>query len=153
VLGFLYLISGDIVADGVVPACTDGHFPAGQTLSQQFVLPERLPSWLTEADVDFYTAELTASGFRGGLNWYRNINALPGILAPFQGRTITQPSCYVGGTLDLIAGNTPDAIEAMRAALPDLRGCTLLEGAGHWIQQERADEVTALLLGFLASLG
>jgi pimeloyl-ACP methyl ester carboxylesterase len=151
-LGFLYLISGDIVADGVAEACSDGHFPAGQTLSEQFVLPDRLPPWLTEADVAFYTAELTASGFRGGLNWYRNIDALPGILAPFQGRTIMQPSCYVGGTLDLIAGNTPEAIAGMRTALPDLRVCRMIEGAGHWIQQERAPEVTEVLLGFLASL-
>jgi pimeloyl-ACP methyl ester carboxylesterase len=63
-----------------------------------------------------------------------------------------QPSCYVGGTLDLIAGNTPEAIAGMRTALPDLRVCRMIEGAGHWIQQERAPEVTEVLLGFLASL-
>ncbi|MEZ5233203.1 MAG: hypothetical protein R2749_10915 [Acidimicrobiales bacterium] len=74
-------ISGDIIADGVRHTGWDGHFPLGETLSAQLVQPERLPSWLSEDDVAFYTAELQASGFRGGLNWYRNIDRLPGLLA------------------------------------------------------------------------
>jgi pimeloyl-ACP methyl ester carboxylesterase len=152
VLGFLYAISGDIVADGVHQGGWDGHFPAGETLTQQLVLPERLPAWLTEDDVAFYVGELSRSGFRGGLNWYRNINALPGCLAPFVGRTIDQPALYLGGELDLIAGNTPDAIEAMRAAVPGLRKLQLYPGAGHWIQQERAAAVTDELVGFLRGL-
>ena len=57
VLGFLYAISGDIVADGLHTAGWDGHFPAGETLSQQLVLPERLPSWLTEDDVAAFCHE------------------------------------------------------------------------------------------------
>jgi pimeloyl-ACP methyl ester carboxylesterase len=89
---------------------------------------------------------------RGGFNWYRNIYRLPGCLAPFVGRTIEQPSFYIGGTLDLIANNTPEAIEGMRAALPDLRGLYLVEDAGHWIQQERPEFCNEKLLGFLATL-
>ena len=69
-----------------------------------------------------------------------------------RGATIRNPSFYIGGTLDLIAGNTPEAIDTMRGALPDLRHCELLPGAGHWIQQERPDEVNAALLGFLRSI-
>ena len=68
------------------------------------------------------------------------------------GSTIGRPSFYIGGELDVIAGNTPDAIAAMKAALPDLRHCELLPGAGHWIQQERAAEVNEALLAFLGSL-
>ena len=153
ILGFLYTISGDIVSDGVLASSVDGHFPAGETWREQLIQPERLPSWLTDADVDVYTAELTRAGFRGGLNWYRNIDLLPTILAPFVGARIHQPSCYIAGELDMIAGNTPDALDAMRQALPDLREYQILPGAGHWIQQERAEETTAALLRFLATLG
>jgi pimeloyl-ACP methyl ester carboxylesterase len=151
-LGFLYTISGDIVADGVHQQGWDGHFPAGERLVDQLVVPEQLPAWLTAEDLHFYEQELAASGFRGGLNWYRNINAIPSILRPFTGATIRQPSLYLGGQLDLIAGNTPENIAAMRAALADLRGCELLAGAGHWLQQERPGEVNDALLHFLAGL-
>lgn len=152
VRGFLYSISGDAVANGDLAAGWDGHFPAGETLSEQMILPAELPAWLTEEDVAFYVDEIARTGFRGGLNWYRNINRLPGALAPWVGATIEQPACYVAGSTDMIAGNTPEAIEGMKAALPDLRHVELLEGAGHWIQQERPAEVNAALLAFLQGL-
>ena len=117
------------------------------------MIPSTLPSWLTEADLDFYVSELSRSGFRGGLNWYRNIDLLPSILAPFFGATIRQPSCYVAGEYDLIAGNTTEALDVMRQVLPDLREFEIFAGAGHWIQQERAAEVSAVLVRFLQSLG
>ena len=151
-LGLLYSVSGDIVADGVHTSGWDGHFPMGERLVDQLIVPDRLPSWLTQADLDYYVGELTRAGFFGGVNWYRNINTIPAILGPFVGATITRPSFYIGGELDMIAGNTPDAIEAMRQALPDLRHCELLPGAGHWIQQERPQEVSAALVDFLRSV-
>jgi pimeloyl-ACP methyl ester carboxylesterase len=152
VLGFLYTVSGDIVKDGVHASCFDGHFPKGQSQAGQLVVPARLPPWLTASDVDFYVKELGASGFRGGLNWYRNIDAIPGILAPFAGATIKQPSLYLYGDLDLIAGNRPEAVAVLPALLPGLRGVVKLAGAGHWLQQERASEVTSELLRFLQGL-
>lgn len=152
-LGMLYSISGDIVRDGIHQQGWDGLFTMGERFIDQLVLPAQLPPWLTQADVDYYVGEVSRAGFFGGINWYRNINAIPAILAPFLGSTIRRPSFYIGGELDLIAGNTPDAIEAMKAALPDLRHCELLPGAGHWIQQERPSEVNAALLSFLRSLG
>ena len=109
VLGFLYTISGDAVANGDLDEGWDGHFPLGETFSQQLIVPGSLPPWLTEADVDFYVDEITRTGFRGGLNWYRNINQIPAALAPWVGATIEQPAFYMGGTTDLICGNTPDA--------------------------------------------
>ncbi len=151
-LGMLYTISGDIVHDGVHTQGWDGHFPLGERFIDQLVLPQTLPAWLTQADIDYYVGEISRSGFFGGVSWYRNINSIPEILAPFAGSTIGRPSFYIGGELDVIAGNTPDAIAAMKAALPDLRHCELLPGAGHWIQQERAAEVNEALLAFLGSL-
>lgn len=152
VLGFLYSISGDVVADGVHQAGWDGHFPMGQSFSQQLVLPERLPSWLTEDDVAFYVGELTRTGFRGGINWYRNIDVLPAVLAPFTGAAIHQPAMYLGGELDMIAGNTPEAIELLPLVVPGLRTLKMYPGAGHWLQQERAAEVNTELVGFLQAL-
>ena len=151
-LGFLYSISGDIIQDGLHTQGWDGHFPKGEPLSSQLVIPEELPAWLTEEDVEFYVNELTASGFRGGINWYRNIDAIPGILAPFVGTTVTRPALYIYGEHDLIAGNTDTAIAGLPSLLPDLRGIVKLEGAGHWIQQERPQEVNEALLGFLQNL-
>ncbi|MCP5029589.1 MAG: alpha/beta hydrolase [Actinomycetia bacterium] len=151
-LGALYSISGDAVANGDLEEGWDGFFPAGQTMSEQFIVPDELPSWLTEEDLQFYVDEITRTGFRGGFNWYRNINALPACLAPWVGTTIKQPAFYMGGSTDMIAGNTPEAIEGTRAALPDLRHLEILEGAGHWLQQERPDEVNRALLAFLAGL-
>jgi pimeloyl-ACP methyl ester carboxylesterase len=79
-------------------------------------------------------------------------HALPACLAPFLGRTVEQPSFYICGEFDTIAGNTPEAHQAMRDALPDLRGFHVLDGAGHWLQQERAEAVNDLLIGFLNDL-
>jgi pimeloyl-ACP methyl ester carboxylesterase len=151
-LSLLYGVSGDIIKDGVHKAPFDGYFPKGQGFVEQGAVPAKLPSWLTEADIEFYTKELSASGFRGGLNWYRNIDAIPGVLAPFVGATIQNPSLYLYGEHDQIAGNTPDAIAAMQASLPNLRGVVKMEGAGHWLQQERAQEVNRELVAFLRGL-
>jgi pimeloyl-ACP methyl ester carboxylesterase len=152
VRGFLYTISGDIVAEGIHAEGWDGHFPAGQTVTDQLVVPERLPAWLTDEDVAFYASELRRSGFRGGLNYYRNINAIPACLAPFVGATINQPALYLGGELDLIAGNTRDALDALPKLVPGLRRMQVYPGAGHWLQQERASEVNAELVAFLDGL-
>ena len=151
-LGMLYGASGDVVKDGVAKSLGDGHFSRSKGFVNSLPVPTKLPAWLTEEDVAFYVKELSASGFRGGLNWYRNIDALPAILSPFVGRTIEQPTLYLYGDLDLIAGNTPDAIDKMREALPNLKKVVKMQGAGHWLQQERADETNSELITFLKSL-
>ena len=151
-LGFLYSISGDVVADGIHTQGWDGHFPMGETLVSQFVIPAQLPGWLTSEDLDFYVDALTTSGFRGGINWYRNINRIPSILAPMAGRRIEQPALYLYGEYDQIAGNSAAAIEALPSLLPGLVDVVCYEGAGHWLQQERAAEVNQALVAFLKGL-
>ena len=89
---------------------------------------------------------------RGGLNWYRNINALPTVLAPFLGAVIEQPALYLAGEYDLIAGNSESALAGVRAALPNLHALQVFSGAGHWLQQERPEDVNEALLGFLGAL-
>jgi pimeloyl-ACP methyl ester carboxylesterase len=152
VLAFLYTISGDIVADGVHTIGWDGYFPKGQSFVNQLVRSAVLPSWLTEDDLTFYVSEFSRTGFRGGLNWYRNIQALPAILAPFAGATINQPALYLAGQYDVIAGNTPEALADLPDQVPGLRNMKVFPGAGHWLQQERAHEVNLQLIDFLTSL-
>ena len=151
-LGFFYSVSGDIVKDGIRSFGWDGHFPKGESMSSLMPIPKELPHWLTEEDLDHYVNTFKASGFRGGLNWYRNIDSLPGILAPFIGATIKQPALYMFGEHDLIAGNEESLVESMRTTLPNLTEIIKMEGAGHWLQQERPDEVNEHLLKFLAGL-
>jgi len=152
VRGLLYTISGDAIADGHLREGWDGHFPKGETMTQQLIVPDELPAWLTEDDIAFYVAQHTEAGFRGGFNWYRNIDAVPAITGPYVGSTITRPVLYMAGSTDMIAGNTPENLAGVQA-LPDLRHFELLEGVGHWIQQERPAEVNAALIPFLQGLG
>lgn len=152
VLGFLYTISGDALANGDLAEPWDGHFPLGESMTQQMIVPETLPPWLTEEDVAFYIDAFGETGYRGGMNWYRNINALPGSLAPWVGARLRQPALYMGGSTDMIAGNTEENLAAMTASLDDLRHMELVDGAGHWLQQERPALVNAALLKFLGGL-
>jgi len=110
-----------------------------------------LPPWLTEADLDVFAAEYRRSGFRGGLNWYRNIDRNWELTAPWQGATIDQPALFIAGSNDaVITGSMGKrALDEMDTVVTNLRRKVLIDGAGHWIQQERPDEVNAALIAFL----
>jgi pimeloyl-ACP methyl ester carboxylesterase len=120
----------------------------------ELIEPETLPSWLTQEDIAYYAAEFSRTGFRGGLNWYRNITRSWELLAPWRGMVIKQPSMFIAGARDdvLKFPNSQAHIANFTSTLPGLRGCHILEGAGHWIQRERASEVNELLLEFLDDL-
>jgi pimeloyl-ACP methyl ester carboxylesterase len=115
---------------------------------------DALPAWLTREDLAYYTAEYKRAGFRGGLNIYRDVDRTAALLAPWRGRPIEVPALYIGGTLDpvIAAPAARRTLEAMPHHLPLLWRCELLEGCGHWTQQERPDHVNRLLLDFLGSL-
>ncbi|MNH17462.1 Alpha/beta hydrolase family protein [compost metagenome] len=131
-----------------------GRLQPGQGFLGAMIEPETLPDWLSLEDIAYYTGEFNRSGFRGGLNWYRNMTRSWALLAPWRGCIIRQPSMFIAGSRDgvLKFPSSPRQIEAFAQTLPGLRGCHILEGAGHWIQQERATEVNELLLGFLKEL-
>ncbi|MEA2931085.1 MAG: hypothetical protein QOG38_3513 [Hyphomicrobiales bacterium] len=109
-----------------------------------------LPSWLTEADIDVFADEYRRSGFRGGLNWYRNIDRNWALTGPWHDAKITQPALFIAGTNDaVITGSMGQrALDEMGNVVPKLERKILLEGAGHWIQQERPDDVNAALIEF-----
>lgn len=110
-----------------------------------------LPEWLSEAELAYFSAAYRQSGFRGGLNWYRNIDRNWELTAPWQGAQIRQPSLFIAGSRDSVITGLIGAkrVADMERVLPGLRQKLIIEGAGHWIQQERADEVNAALIGFL----
>jgi pimeloyl-ACP methyl ester carboxylesterase len=113
--------------------------------------PESLPSWLTERDIDTYTHEFTHAGFRGGLNWYRNADRNWQLLAPWAGAKIGVPAFYMVGDRDLVYRfpGMDQLLPRLKEHIPQLRETIILEGCGHWTQQERPDEVNAALISFL----
>jgi pimeloyl-ACP methyl ester carboxylesterase len=117
--------------------------------------PDPLPPWLAASDIEHMAGEFRHSGFRGGLNWYRNLHRSWELLAPWRGLPIRQPSMFVAGERDAVLRfpGAKENLEAYTRTLPGLRRSLILPDAGHWIQQERPAEVTAALLEFLASLG
>ncbi|HKM70154.1 MAG TPA: alpha/beta hydrolase [Stellaceae bacterium] len=113
-----------------------------------------LPAWLSETDLDFFAAEFGRTGFRGGLNWYRNIDRNWELLAPFAGARVTVPALFLVGERDPVLAH-PDmetAILNQSALVPQLHGTIMLPGCGRWIQQERPDEVTAAMVDFIRGL-
>jgi pimeloyl-ACP methyl ester carboxylesterase len=116
--------------------------------------PETLPAWLTEADVDFYTQEFERTGFRGGLNWYRNMDRSWELMAAYSGAKVTPPALFIAGTKDAVMSfpGMSDVVKNLQGSVPNLRRTLLIEGAGHWVQQERPEEVNAALLEFLRGL-
>ena len=109
--------------------------------------------WLPEAELAVYSAEYARTGFQGGLQWYRC--GTSGMQVPelqvFSGRTIDVPAMFIAGASDWGVYQRPGDFETMQTkACTRLESCHLLEGAGHWVQQEQAAETTALLVSFLA---
>ena len=108
--------------------------------------------WFTDADVDVYASEYGRTGFQGALNGYRR-GADPRLSAElqiFSGRTIDVPSCFISGKSDWGVFQTPGAVDRMRnSACTKMTGFHLVEGAGHWVQQEQPEEVSRLLVDFL----
>lgn len=110
--------------------------------------PAALPDWISADEVSHYIAEFTRTGFTGGLNWYRNLDRNWEIMADPVAATITVPALFIGGTEDPVLRFTrrDRAAEVVTGPYREV----MIEGAGHWLQQERPDEVNAALLDFLA---
>src|SRR5205807_1029278 len=147
----LYSISGDIPRREPTAMMVPRQGGLQARWASEFVNPATLPSWLTEADVDFYAGEFASTGFRGGLNWYRNIDRNWELLAPWTGAKVTVPALYVAGDRDLVLAfrGMDRLLPALKHVVPELRQTLILPGCGHWTQQERPGEVNAAMLNFL----
>jgi pimeloyl-ACP methyl ester carboxylesterase len=110
-----------------------------------------LPAWFTQEDLDALVHEYRRTGFRGGLNWYRNLDRNWELTAPWAGATIRQPALFIAGTRDpVIRGPLGEkALAWLPKVVPGLRDQVLIEGAGHWVNEERPHEVNQALVAFL----
>jgi pimeloyl-ACP methyl ester carboxylesterase len=160
VRNMLYGASGEGVAairaaaakSGVAPGV--GMVPRAGGMLQGPGAPAILPAWLSEPDIDFYAGEFRRSGFRGPLNYYRNIDRNWELMAAFAGAKVTVPALYVAGDHDLVVAfpGTDQLLANLKQFVPALRNIQMLPGCGHWTQQERPDEVNAAILDFVRSL-
>lgn len=142
-----YSASGDAPRPDTPPAPRP---MAGTKFMDGMLDPAELPAWLTEADLDFFAGEFRRSGFRGGLNWYRNLDRTWNLMGAWRGAKIQVPALFITGERDPVRGFASEA--GIRQAVPKLTDLVLVDGAGHWVQQERPDEVNAALLKFLKGL-
>ena len=122
----------------------------GRGFVERLPEPEGLPAWLTQAELDHYVAEFSRTGFTGGINWYRNLDRNWHLTPELDGAKVTVPARLVAGADDPVLLMTPPAVQD--GLLLDDRGTVLIEGAGHWVQAEKPDEVNAALLEFLGGL-
>ncbi|HEX4476064.1 MAG TPA: alpha/beta hydrolase [Polyangiaceae bacterium] len=128
--------------------------PPTSTMLEGLTDPNPFPAWLSEADLDYFTGEFERSGFRGSLNRYRaqgiDFEALPQLAV----EKITQPALFIAGSRDPVLRFIPGVsmLDRMDGHYDDLRGKVVIDGAGHWIQQERPEAVNAAIVEFLKKL-
>ena len=150
---FFYAYSGDGAKDN--PGAAGAiHVPEGQGMLDILIESETLPSWLTEQDLNFFTAEFERTGFTGGLNWYRTIDLSWELMAPWYHTLVMSPTLFMAGKSDITV-NFPGSrkqIENMRATVPNLKRAILLDECGHWIGQERPTEVNVAMIEFIREL-
>jgi pimeloyl-ACP methyl ester carboxylesterase len=130
--------------DNTMPETVAEEMPSAEAIAAN--------TWLPERELAFYSAEYARTGFQGGLQWYRcgTSGAFIGELQVFSGRTIDVPSAFIAGKQDWGTYQRPGVFEAMQKSVcTRMLGAHLIDGAGHWVQQEQPEQVVRLLLGFL----
>ncbi|MFI2032400.1 alpha/beta fold hydrolase [Streptomyces buecherae] len=153
VRGWLAGFYAALSADTMPPADAPSPYfvPQGGRMRDRFP-GDRAPAWLSSADLDTYAGEFERTGLTGALSRYRAIDRDWADLADRDGAPITRPALFIGGTRDASTTWMADAIAAFDRTLPALTACHLIDGCGHWVQQERPDEVTRMLLDWLGAL-
>ena len=132
----------------------DLHQNMAQTVAREMPSPDAIGActWLPDHELRVYSSDYARTGFQGGLQSYRCRTQGVGLaeLQVFSGRTIDVPSLFIAGQSDWGIYQNPGAIERMQASVcTDMRGCHLVDRAGHWVQQENQAAVLSLLLPFL----
>ena len=141
---FVYGASGDAPPGAIAPK------QKGATFLEGMPEPKEQLAWFTEEDLDYYTSEFERTGFRGGLNRYRNMDRDWEQLPELADAKVEQPALFIAGERDGVMAFT--STDPMKAAVPNLKDLITLPGCGHWTQQERPSEVNEALIGFLKDL-
>jgi pimeloyl-ACP methyl ester carboxylesterase len=151
----LYSASGDVpVSDDSIMAQSTPR-PAATTGFLDVMLEppaDYVSTWCTPDDLETYTQVFTECGFFGPVSWYRNLDNNYARVSPIPVSVITHPTAFIGGSRDPVISRDLSGLDRMKGQLPNYLGDTIIEGAGHWTQQERPEEFNAALLGFLAQL-
>ena len=152
----LYHASGD-GPNPAMKAEQAGHVfmvPRTGGMMANWATPTSLPPWLTETDVEVYVSQFERTGYRGGLNWYRNMDRNWQLLAPFAGLKIVVPALLIAGERDLVLAfrGMDQVISNLSKNVPKLQTTLILPGCGHWTQQERPLEVNEAIIEFLQRL-
>lgn len=150
---FLFSIYQSPTSPRHPPKVTDPKRSAGGWLPR-LGTPLGLPEWLSQADLDYVVGQFERSGFKGGVNYYRNFNQNWEASANIKDPVVRVPMMFMAGTEDLvIAGATAKQLEArMSTTVENLVHLELLPGIGHWIQQEAPAATNAAMLKFYNSL-
>jgi pimeloyl-ACP methyl ester carboxylesterase len=143
------MLAGVTLSDGGMPD-PSAFANDGRGFVDRMPEPASLPDWLAQHELDHYVAEFTRTGFTGGINWYRNFDRNWATTEHLAGAKVECPSLFIGGSRDPVLLMTPPTIA--HDALTDHRGDVIVDGAGHWVQQEAPDAVNTALIDFLAQL-
>lgn len=127
-------------------------YPESSSMAEMFDVPAELPDWLSQEDLDYHVAEFKRNGFRGGINWYRNLERNWALTPQLANARFTQPAHFIAGAEDDVLLYVPDWAELMPSHFEDLRRVNLIEGAGHWLMLEKPQETTDEILLFLTSI-
>ena len=131
------------LADGMAETVAK-HMPSDTTIASN--------EWLPDGELAIYAHEYERNGFQGGLNWYRSFGLGAQERQLLTGRSIEQPSIFIAGTNDWGSYQSPGALEAMQTeACTNMRGVHMVDGAGHWVQQEQPHATSELLIDFLTT--
>jgi pimeloyl-ACP methyl ester carboxylesterase len=144
----LYSASGDAPAADRWRFLFEKH----ERLMDTVALPARLPGWLTELDLNFAADEYSRTGFRGGLNWYRNLDYNWSQTAFLTDARIEQPSLFIAGDQDGSVAFRREHFDKLESTMPGLTRKVLLPGIGHWTPEESPNEVSRLMIEFLKDL-
>jgi pimeloyl-ACP methyl ester carboxylesterase len=126
--------------------------PDGEKFASRLQVPDALPSWLSQDDLEYIVAELEHGGLRAPLAYYNNIDLGWEQLAELDGQPLTVPAMFIGGDRDVATIWSQEAAARASEVVNDLRGSVIIPNCGHWIQQEHPEIVNRELLGFLGSL-
>lgn len=144
-----YVASGDAPADAWLV-----QKPATAKFLEGLPSPKTLPAWLTEEDLDYYVAQFERSGFRGPLNWYRNIDRNLALTPQLENAKVERPALFIAGKKDpVLSFGGGGWVDLMDHFVTDLRDKVYVDDAGHWVQMERPEVVTDTLLEFLKQFG
>ena len=114
--------------------------------------PTELQPAITEEDNAYYVASYTESGFRGPINWYRNMSRIHTLTPWLENAKVLVPAYFLGGAKDPVLSFVPDGYNRQDALFLDLRGKQLIDGAGHWVQEEEPEAVSNAIVDFLSSI-